>query len=42
MGMLLIPTRAGLIYQCPECERRFDPADETDAQELAYGHDCEA
>lgn len=27
---------------CAECGRVFDPSDETDADELAYGHDCEA
>lgn len=27
---------------CPECGRTFDPFDEDDAAELAYGHDCEA
>lgn len=27
--------------KCPECGRVFDPIDETDAEELAYGHDCE-
>lgn len=26
---------------CPECERRFDLTDEDDAEEFAYGHDCE-
>lgn len=26
---------------CSECGRRFDLTDETDAQEWAYGHDCE-
>jgi hypothetical protein len=40
-SMLLIPTRAGLVYECPECARRFNPMDETDANELHYGHDCE-
>ena len=28
-------------YSCTECERTFDLLDETDAQEWAYGHDCE-
>jgi hypothetical protein len=28
-------------YSCIECERVFDLMDETDAQEWAYGHDCE-
>ena len=27
---------------CPECGREFDMADETDAEEWHYGHDCEA
>jgi len=27
--------------QCPECGRIFDLTDETDAEEWAYGHDCE-
>jgi ferredoxin-like protein FixX len=26
---------------CVECGRRFDLTDETDAEEWAYGHDCE-
>ena len=26
---------------CPECDRVFDLTDETDAEEYAYGHDCE-
>jgi hypothetical protein len=26
---------------CVECGRIFDLFDETDAAELAYGHDCE-
>jgi len=36
------PTRAGLVSECVECGRVFDLLDETDANELAYGHDCEA
>lgn len=36
------PTRAGLVSTCVECGRVFDLLDETDAEELAYGHDCEA
>lgn len=28
--------------RCPECGRLFDLADEDDAAEWAYGHDCEA
>ena len=28
--------------KCPECGRVFDLLDETDAEEWAYGHDCEA
>lgn len=27
--------------QCSECHRTFDPTDEVDAEEWAYGHDCE-
>jgi hypothetical protein len=27
--------------QCPECGRVFDLLDDTDAEEWAYGHDCE-
>ena len=27
--------------QCPECHRVFDLLDDTDAEEWAYGHDCE-
>lgn len=27
--------------QCPECGRTFDLTDPTDAEEAAYGHDCE-
>lgn len=27
--------------KCVECERVFDLFDETDAEEWAYGHDCE-
>ena len=26
---------------CPECFRVFDMFDEVDADEWAYGHDCE-
>ena len=26
---------------CVECERVFDLTDEADAEEWAYGHDCE-
>ena len=26
---------------CPECERVFDLLDEDDANEWAYGHDCD-
>jgi len=26
---------------CTECNRIFDLTDETDAEEWAYGHDCE-
>ncbi len=38
----LTPTRAGLLTTCVECGRVFDLLDETDSQEVAYGHDCEA
>ena len=41
MSMLLIPTRAGYVYECPECSKRFDPSDIIDSLELAGGHDCE-
>lgn len=27
--------------KCVGCERVFDLLDDTDAQEWAYGHDCE-
>ena len=27
--------------KCPECGRVFDLLDENDADEWAYGHDCE-
>lgn len=27
--------------KCSECGRVFDLTDETDAEEWAYGHDCE-
>jgi hypothetical protein len=27
--------------QCVECKRVFDLLDEMDAEEWAYGHDCE-
>ena len=27
--------------QCPECDRIFDLADEDQAAEWYYGHDCE-
>ena len=33
----VIPTKV----RCPECGRVFDITDELDAEELAYGHDCE-
>ena len=28
-------------FQCVECERVFDMTIETEAEEWAYGHDCE-
>jgi hypothetical protein len=35
-------TITGAFYRtCPECERSFDLLDEVDAEEYAYGHDCE-
>ena len=27
---------------CPECARVFDLSDANDAEEWAYGHDCES
>jgi len=27
--------------ECPECHRVFNLLDEADAEEWAYGHDCE-
>lgn len=30
------------MIKCVECDRVFDLTNETDAQEWAYGHDCEA
>lgn len=36
-----IRTRA-MWPECPECGRRFDLLNETDANEWANGHDCEA
>lgn len=27
---------------CPECDRTFDLTDDQDAEEYAYGHDCES
>ncbi len=41
---LAIDRRNAAIYakgQCPECDRVFDLVDETDAEEWAFGHDCE-
>ena len=29
------------VEQCPECGRVFDLSDPTDADEWAWGHDCE-
>jgi len=29
------------IVKCPECDRVFDLSNEEDAEEVAYGHDCE-
>jgi len=33
--------RVTLSSTCAECGRVFDLLDDTDAQEYAYGHDCE-
>lgn len=33
--------RVECLRQCVECERIFDLADEQQAQEWFYGHDCE-
>jgi hypothetical protein len=33
-SLRLIPTRGGIVYECPECEERFLPA-------LADNHVCE-
>lgn len=30
-----------VLIRCPECGRVFDLTNETDAEEWAYGHDCE-
>jgi hypothetical protein len=30
-----------LIRQCADCGRVFDLLNESDAEEWAYGHDCE-
>lgn len=30
-----------MTVKCPECGRVFDLTDENDAEEWAYGHDCE-
>ena len=30
-----------MTAKCPECGRVFDLLDEDDANEWAYGHDCE-
>lgn len=34
---MFLPTTAA----CAECDRVFNLLDETDADEWAYGHDCE-
>ena len=31
-----------LMATCVECERVFNLLDENDANEVAYGHDCES
>jgi hypothetical protein len=33
---------ATLAPECPECGRVFDLSDPADADEWAFGHDCEA
>ena len=35
------PERTGPTARCGECSRVFDLCDEIDADEWAYGHDCE-
>lgn len=35
------PTMNKQFVKCPECNRVFDLSDEADAEEVAYGHDCE-
>jgi len=34
-------SRPGPAARCVECRRAFDLCDEIDADEWAYGHDCE-
>lgn len=34
-------TTTTTVRRCIECERLFDLANEIDAEEFAYGHDCE-
>lgn len=34
--------RPATMPRCPECGRRFDLLDPTDAEEWYDGHDCEA
>lgn len=41
LGDPIIADRRLGFAQCDECGRRFDLFDEQDAQEWAYGHDCE-
>lgn len=31
----------GKKVRCPECSRVFDPMNDTDVNDLEYGHDCE-
>lgn len=31
-----------IVQVCVECGRRFDLTNQQDADEFAYGHDCEA
>lgn len=33
--MRMIPTRAGMVLECTECNTRGN------SEEMSYGHDCE-
>lgn len=37
-----LAARPATMPRCPECGRRFDLLDPTDAEEWYDGHDCEA